>query len=61
MPTATFVKLTPEELASHEQKVDRWTQTLIQQARDGGDPETQANAQTLLRNRGISWRLSDAW
>lgn len=55
MATATFVTLTPEELASHEQKVDRWTQTLIQQANDDTDPETQANAQTLLTTRGIAW------
>jgi hypothetical protein len=57
----TFVKLTPKQRASHEQKVDRWTQTLIQQARNNDDPETQANARLLLGNRGISWRLSDEW
>lgn len=34
---------------------DRWTQTLIQQANDDTDTETQANAQTLLRNRRIAW------
>ena len=59
--TATFVKLTAAERASHEAKHDRWTQTLIAQARNDADPETRDNAQLLLDNRGISWRLSDEW
>jgi hypothetical protein len=55
MPNATFLALTPEQRASHEAKVDRWTRTLIEQARDDSDPETQANARLLLANRGIAW------
>lgn len=50
-----YVTLTPAQRANHNAKADRWTQTLIQQARDASDPETQQNAQTLLRNRNITW------
>jgi hypothetical protein len=51
----TMVTLTETERASHEAKYDRWTQTLIQQARSDEDPETRDNARLLLDNRGIRW------
>ena len=57
----TFVTLTDKQRTNHAEKVDRWTETLIRQARNDDDPETQANARLLLDNRGISWRLSDEW
>lgn len=56
-----MVTLTDAERSSHERKLDRWTETLIAQARNDADPETRENARLLLDNRGISWRLSDEW
>ena len=50
----TFVTLTDKQRTNHAEKVDRWTETLIRQARNDDDPETQANARLLLDNRGIS-------
>lgn len=50
---ATFVTLTPEQRASHNAKRDAWFETLLAQAHDDSDPETQANARLLLKNRGV--------
>ncbi len=49
------VRLTPAQRVRTAELHDAWTQTLIAQARDASDPETQANAQSLLRTRGISY------
>ena len=61
MTTSPIYVSSPELRKMSYAAHDRWTQTLIQQARDESDPETQSNARLLLDNRGISWRLSDEW
>lgn len=49
------VLLTAAQKARTQARADRWTQTVIAQARDASDPETQRNAQILLTSRGIGW------
>jgi hypothetical protein len=49
------VTLTAAQRDSTQARTDRWTRVLIAQAQDDGDRETQANAQMLLRKRGIGW------
>lgn len=55
MTTAPIYVSSPELRKLSYAAHDRWTQTLIKQANDDSDPETQANAQLLLTNRGIAW------
>ena len=49
------VRLTPAQKDHTALLTDQWIQTLIGQANDGSDPETQANARLLLTNRGVDW------
>jgi hypothetical protein len=55
MSTAPIYVSSPELRKLSYAAHDRWTQTLLAQARDDSDPETQANARLLLDNRGIAW------
>lgn len=49
------VQLTDEQKARRVESENRWLTTLVLQARDDSDPETQANARALLTNRGMEW------
>lgn len=45
----------PRTQATQRRNDERWTQTLIAQARDDSDPETRDNARALLTARGIAF------
>lgn len=48
------VRLTPEQRARAAQSHDRWLDSLRRMATDvAAHPEDRANAQALLRNRGL--------
>lgn len=49
------IRLTEAQKVQRDHANARWIQTLIAQARDDSDPETQGNAHALLRNRGIAF------
>ena len=49
------IRLTPEQRAVAQRRTDEWVGSLVRMAHDDSDPETQANAQLLLSNRGIAY------